>query len=162
MHLLSRMNVMLDFIWTPLPVKLRGTRNKWTLQKILSTLGLEPSTRHGLQIISRLKCMHQPTNCMHLFMLFIDHILVDIHINTYGFNSFTRKVGVAEWWRRSTCNLEAMPCGDSNPTVDKIICNVHLFRVPLSWTGSVQMKSSIKFIQGNRCIEKDIFKMAAK
>ena len=34
MHLLPRMNVMLDFIWT-LPVQLRGTRNKWTLQKIL-------------------------------------------------------------------------------------------------------------------------------
>ena len=34
MHLLPLMNVMLDFIWT-LPVQLRGTRNKWTLQKIL-------------------------------------------------------------------------------------------------------------------------------
>ena len=34
MHLLPRMNVMLDFIWT-LPVQLRGTLNKWTLQKIL-------------------------------------------------------------------------------------------------------------------------------
>ena len=35
MHLLSRMNVLLDFIWT-LPVQLRGTRNKWTLQKNLA------------------------------------------------------------------------------------------------------------------------------
>ena len=34
MHLLPRMNVLLDFIWT-LPVHLRGTWNKWTLQKIL-------------------------------------------------------------------------------------------------------------------------------
>ena len=34
MHLLPRMNVMHDFIWT-LPVQLRGTRNKWTLQKNL-------------------------------------------------------------------------------------------------------------------------------
>ena len=33
-HLLPRMNVMLDFIWT-LPVQLRGTRNKWTLKKNL-------------------------------------------------------------------------------------------------------------------------------
>ena len=32
MHLLLRMNVLLDFIWT-LPVQLRGTRCKWTLQK---------------------------------------------------------------------------------------------------------------------------------
>ena len=34
MHLLHRMNVMLDFIWT-LPVQLRETWNKWTLQKHL-------------------------------------------------------------------------------------------------------------------------------
>ena len=33
-YLLPRMNVMLDFIW-PLPVHLRGTRNKWTVPKIL-------------------------------------------------------------------------------------------------------------------------------
>ena len=54
------------------------------------------------------------------------------------------------------------PCGvgGSNPAVDKIFCNVHLFRVPLSWTGSVRMKSSMTFIRGNRCIEReeDIFK----
>ena len=34
MHLLPRMNVMLDFIWT-LQVRLRGTWNKWPLQKNL-------------------------------------------------------------------------------------------------------------------------------
>ena len=36
MHLLHipRMNAMLYFIWTP-SVQLRGTRNKWTLQKNL-------------------------------------------------------------------------------------------------------------------------------
>ena len=45
--------------------------------------------------------------------------------------------------------------GGSNPTVDKIFCNVHLFRVPCSWTGSVQMKSSMKFIRGNMCIERE-------
>ena len=39
-------------------------------------------------------------------------------------------------------------------------CNVHLIRVPRSWTGSVQMKSSITFNRGNMCIEreKDNFK----
>ena len=41
MHLLPRMKVMLDFIWT-LPVQLTGTRNKWTLQKILFTVGFWP------------------------------------------------------------------------------------------------------------------------
>ena len=47
---------------------------------------------------------------------------------------------------------------------NKIFFNVHLFRVPLSWTCSVQMKSSITFIQGNRCIkrEKDIFKFCCE
>ena len=34
---------MLDFIWT-LPVQLRGTRNNWTSQKILSTVGFDQST----------------------------------------------------------------------------------------------------------------------
>ena len=34
MHLLPQMNVMLDNIWT-LPVQLRGTLNKWTLQNNL-------------------------------------------------------------------------------------------------------------------------------
>ena len=42
MHLLPRMNVMLDFIWT-LPVQLRGQRNKWKLQKIL-VYGRIPTT----------------------------------------------------------------------------------------------------------------------
>ena len=50
--------------------------------------------------------------------------------------------------------------GGSNPTVVNIFCNIHLFRVPHSWTGSVQMKSSMTFIRGNRCTEreKDTFK----
>ena len=39
-------------------------------------------------------------------------------------------------------------------------CNFHLFRVPRSWTGSVQMKSSMTFFRCNRCLgrEKDNFK----
>ena len=41
----------------------------------------------------------------------------------------------------------------------RFFCNVHLFRVPRSWTGSVQIKSSMTFIRGSsRCIEKDNFK----
>ena len=50
--------------------------------------------------------------------------------------------------------------GGSNPTVDKIFCNVHWFRVPRIWTCSVQMKPSMTFIRGNRCVvrEKDNFK----
>ena len=50
LHVLPRMNAMLDFIWT-LPVQLRGSRNKWTLQKILSTVGFEPrKRRRGLRL----------------------------------------------------------------------------------------------------------------
>ena len=73
------------------------------------------------------------------------------------------KSAVVEWWERWTWNLEAVRgVAGSNPTVDDrgIFCNVRLFRVPRSWTGSVQMKSSMTFIRGNRCIdrEKDNFK----
>ena len=39
--------------------------------------------------------------------------------------------------------------------MDKIFCNVHLFRVPRSWTGSAKMKSSMTFIRGNSCIERE-------
>ena len=48
--------------------------------------------------------------------------------------------------------------------MDNIFRNVHLFRVPRSWTGSVQMKSSMTFIRGYMCIERErkIFFKAAK
>ena len=36
----------------------------------------------------------------------------------------------------------------------RIFCNVHLFRVPHSWTGSVQTKPSMTLIRGNRCIKR--------
>ena len=58
MHLLPRMNVMLDFIWTP-PVQLRGARNKWTLQKnlvhgtILSTNTTRPPDYKSTVITTR-------------------------------------------------------------------------------------------------------------
>ena len=45
--------------------------------------------------------------------------------------------------------------GGSNSTVCKIFCNVHLFRVPRSWTGSVRKKSSMEFIRGNRFRERE-------
>ena len=38
--------------------------------------------------------------------------------------------------------------------MDKIFCNVHMLRVPCSWTGSIQMKSNMTFIRGTRCIKK--------
>ena len=56
-----------------------------------------------------------------------------------------------------TVDFNYRPCrvGGSNPIMDKIFCNIHLFRVPLSWTGSVQMKSSMTINRGNRCIERE-------
>ena len=60
--------------------------------------------------------------------------------------------------RRWTCNLEALPRWGFESYRGQDFCNVHLFRVLCSWTGSVQMKSSMTFIRGNRCTEKDDFK----
>ena len=51
MHLLPRMNVMLDFIWT-LPVQLWEMRNKWKLQKIL-ILGRIRTTNTTLLVFKR-------------------------------------------------------------------------------------------------------------
>ena len=65
----------------------------------------------------------------------------------------------SEWWPSGEIGGPVIwrPCGvgGSNPTVNKIFCNVHLFRVPRSWTGSVQMKSRMTIIRGNRCIERE-------
>ena len=51
MHLLRRMNVMLDFIWT-LPVQLRGTWNKWILQKHLIHCRIRTLTTQGNHPVS--------------------------------------------------------------------------------------------------------------
>ena len=61
------------------------------------------------------------------------------------------------WLKRWTRKLDTMPCEDSNPTVNKkfSFCNFRLFRVPRSWTGSIQMKSSLTFIRGNMWIERE-------
>ena len=48
MHLLPRMNVMLDFIKT-LPVAMEQAK---VLKKILPTVGFDPPTPHGLRITS--------------------------------------------------------------------------------------------------------------
>ena len=64
----------------------------------------------------------------------------------------------SDWWPSGeSAGLEiGTPCdvGGSNLTMDMIFCNVHLFRVPRSWTGSIQMKSGMTFIQGYRCIDR--------
>ena len=54
-----------------------------------------------------------------------------------------------------TRKLDTVPCEGLNPsTMNKIFFVLfRLFRVSRSWTGSVQMKSSMIFIRGNRCIE---------
>ena len=84
---------------------------------------------------------------MHIFKL-------DIHFMDIYFHLISSKLwpsgyngGLVIWRPSGVCV--------SNPTVDKIFCNVHLLPVPRSWTGSVKMKSSMKFIRGNRCIERE-------
>ena len=86
--------------------------------------------------------------------LFIDRIdinLIPYHINELWTSGYNNGLVIWRLWR----------VGGSNPTVHKIFCNVYLFRVPRSWTGTIQMKSSMTFIRGNRCIEreKDNFKI---
>ena len=92
---------------------------------------------------------------MHLSSLFIDNKFYGHLIHSHIKRLF------AEWLERWTCNVEAMRCFwlESYRGQD-FFCNVHLFRFPRKWTGSVQMKSSMTFIRGNRCIEreKDNFK----
>ena len=62
---------------------------------------------------------------------------------------------VAVWLRR-TRKLGTKPCEGLNPTINKIFFfNFRLFRVPRSWTGGVLMKSSMTFIRGNICIERE-------
>ena len=74
--------------------------------------------------------------------LFIDRI--EINCMVILFHLISSEL----WPSGDTCNGGLViwrPCGvgGSNPTVDKIFCNVHLFRVSRSWTGRVQMTSSM-------------------
>ena len=55
---------------------------------------------------------------------------------------------LAELLRRWTCKPVSLPCEGSNPTMNTIFCNVHLFRVPRSCTGTVQMKSRARQSSG--------------
>ena len=92
---------------------------------------------------------------MHLSRLFIDHI--DIHINMHSIDSPSfitidnrpsgQDDGLVTW---RPCRVLGW-----NPTVEKIFFNVHLFRVPGRWTGSVQMKSIMICVRVNWCIERE-------
>ena len=70
------------------------------------------------------------------------YILTDIR---WEFNFFVHNNRIVaerlRWW---TYKLVSLPYEGSNPTIKKIrfFCNVHLFRVPRSWTGSAPMKSA--------------------
>ena len=67
----------------------------------------------------------------------------------------TKQVG-ADWLWRWICKSEAVPCWWFESYCGKdLFCNVHLFRVSRSWTGGVQMKSSMTFLRGNRCKERE-------
>ena len=121
--------------------------------KISTVINLQNST----DVISRYGCMYTmfilcTYTSSHVYRSwrykFLGHVIPS-HV----------KWVVAEWIWRWTCNLEAARCWwfKSYRWQDFF---VHLFRVPRSWTGSVQMKSSMTFIRDNRSIEreKDNFK----
>ena len=61
--------------------------------------------------------------------------------------------------------FDTVSCEGKNPNTDKIFFSFCLFCVPRTWTGRIQMKSSMTFIRGDMCIEikrKIILKMATK
>ena len=63
MHLLPRMNVMLDFIWM-LPVQLWGTWNRVNItKKFLSTVGFEPSNTAPI-VFQRVSLNHSATETL--------------------------------------------------------------------------------------------------
>ena len=90
--------------------------------------------------------------CLFIDRTFINFLDIDFHLISSELWSSGDNGGLVIW----------RPCGvgGSNSTVGKIFCIVRLFRVPRSWTGIVQMKSSMTITRGNRCTEreKDNFK----
>ena len=59
----------------------------------------------------------------------MSHHYIDIHNNRE----------LAEWLKQWTCDLEAVYCWRfESYSGQDFFCNVHLFRFPRSWTGSVQ------------------------
>ena len=74
--------------------------------------------------------------------------------NAWTFNFFIHNN------RDMTFQVDTVPYEGSNRTVDKnfSFCYFRLFRVPRTWTGRIQMKSSMSFMRRNRCIgEKNNF-----
>ena len=82
MHLISGINGMLDFIWT-LPVGLRGTRNKWTFQEILSTNTARPPDYKPTVINTR------PQLAWYEWMIFIYIRSINKRVNLYRYTGST-------------------------------------------------------------------------
>ena len=91
---------------------------------------------------------------------------VDMYIDGSEIHYEQSRIGRAvKTMELSATFLVSLPCEGSNPTMIRLrfFCNIYFFRVPRSWTGSVEMKTSMIFIRGNRCIErKIIFKIRLK
>ena len=134
--------------------------NIWILFKNNNKISTLIYLQNNIDVISRYGCngnthVHHvdPVFLRKFTCLFIDRIYI-YKFHGHLIPSHIKRV-VAECWEPWTCSLEAGVDG-SNPTMDTIFfCNIHLFRVPRSCTGSVQMKSSMTFIRGNRCIERE-------
>ena len=132
--------------------------NIWIVKnnnKISTSINLQNNTdviaRYGFN--GNTRAHHVGPVHVHKFTrLFIDRI----DINFMDFKIFLIS---SELWSSGYDGwlVISRPCvvGGSNPTNDKIFCNVHLFHVPCSWSGSVQMESNMTFVRGNRCIERE-------
>ena len=115
-------------------------------------------------IISYLNGINHKTVSKQLLFIFIffislctsQRVLIVSECNKYckSFNHKSSTVPMAEWLEGHAGKRDAVLVVRILPWI-RIFCNVHLFIVPRSWTESVQMKSSMRFIQNNRCIERE-------
>ena len=144
---------MLDFIWT-LPVQLWGTRNKWTLQKI-HIHGRIRTTNSGTSCFPACPSNHSATETVDDLILELLQYLLTLRHYKNSDNIKSSTVSVAEWLEGHAGKQEVPELVVRILPWIWIFCNVHLFRVPHSWTGSVQMKSSMTFIRVYMCIERE-------
>ena len=111
MHIWPRMNVILDFISTLL-VQLRGTEDKSTFQKKLSTVGFETPTWQGVQVTShrlnhtvnsRLLCMQElNVNIMRFNIISTRLIHTLEHLSKQRINMVCIAVAALPWYKICT------------------------------------------------------------
>ena len=158
MHLFPRMNVMLDFIWT-LPVQLRGTMNKWTIEKNLAHARIRTTNHRTASRLQVHRYHHWAT--IHLIWNGIKCPWNYILIQTVRFRVLIISIPDEELFSETTVGCIAsylvqiiwfevvycFICGRRRVAVARYRIVFFLFRNPQSWTCSIQMKSSMTFVQ---------------